>query len=370
MKLYHLLLPFLAINLSNCTHTPPAETPKEPSAQTPVDVHGKLSISGSELLDQKGQTVQLKGMSSHGLQWYPEFVSYDAMKWLRDDWQISVIRLAMYTGEGGYMDDPKVKTKVIDAIDSAIKLGLYVIVDWHILSEKDPNKLRKEAKEFFIEIASKCKNYPNILYEIANEPNDFVDKNGKRIENSVTRKKHIKPYAEELVKAIRSVDAENIIIIPTEDWDLEVDKAAEDPVQGKNLMYAVHFYAGGIDPKTGKTGHLQTGPEWLLGKIDAARKKGIAVFVTEWGTSGWTGNDGNDFCTARKWIKYLGENKISWANWSLTSKAETSAALKPTATGKGAWKASDLTVSGQFIRSAIRQQRADYTSLEFKQTCP
>lgn len=267
------------------------------------------------------------------------------------------------------MDDPKVKAKVIDAIDSAIKLGLYVIVDWHILSEKDPNKLRKEAKEFFIEIAGKYKDYPNILYEIANEPNDLVDRKGKRIENSVTWKKHIKPYAEDLVKAIRKVDAENIIIIPTEDWDLEIDKAADDPVQGKNLMYAVHFYAGGIDPKTGKTGYLQTGPEWLQGKIDAARKKGIAVFVTEWGTSGWTGNDGNDFCTAKKWIKYLAENKISWANWALSNKIETSAALKPSATGKGAWTPADLTASGQFIRSAIRQEGKDYTTLEFQQAC-
>lgn len=68
-----------------------------------VKEHGKLSVKGTQLVDKNGNNFQLKGMSTHGLSWFPGFVNENAFKTLRDDWNTNVVRLAMYTAEyGGY----------------------------------------------------------------------------------------------------------------------------------------------------------------------------------------------------------------------------------------------------------------------------
>lgn len=64
--------------------------------KTPVAKNGQLSTKGTQLVNRDGKAVQLKGISSHGLQWYGEYVNKDSLKWLRDDWGITVFRAAMY----------------------------------------------------------------------------------------------------------------------------------------------------------------------------------------------------------------------------------------------------------------------------------
>ena len=71
----------------------------------------------------------------------------------RDDWHVNVFRAAMYTEEDGYIDDPSVKEKVKEAVEAAIDLGIYVIIDWHILYDGNPNEHKEEAKAFFQEMA-------------------------------------------------------------------------------------------------------------------------------------------------------------------------------------------------------------------------
>ncbi|EME75700.1 cellulase BglC [Bacillus sonorensis L12] len=156
-----------------------AMTPQASAAgsKTPVAANGQLSIKGAQLVNQNGKAVQLKGISSHGLQWYGDYVNKASLKWLRDDWGITVFRAAMYTGEGGYIDNPSVKSKVKEAVEAAKELGIYVIIDWHILSDGNPNQNKAKAKEFFKEMSSLYGNTPNVIYEIANEPNGDVNWN-------------------------------------------------------------------------------------------------------------------------------------------------------------------------------------------------
>lgn len=65
------------------------------------DLSGQLHVSGTDIIDGNGNVVRLKGVSTHGLAWYPQYVNYDAFRTLRDDWGVNVIRLAMYTQEYG-----------------------------------------------------------------------------------------------------------------------------------------------------------------------------------------------------------------------------------------------------------------------------
>ncbi|WP_208231315.1 cellulase family glycosylhydrolase [Brenneria izadpanahii] len=298
-------------------------------AKTPVQAHGQLSIAGGRLVDAHGNSVQLRGMSSHGLQWYGQYVNKDAMKWLRDDWGISVFRLAMYTEEDGYIADKSVADKVREAVDAAQSLGLYIIIDWHILSDGDPNKHKTEAKTFFNEMAERYGDSPNVIYEIANEPN-----------GNVTWNKQIRPYALELTRTIRAKDPDNIILVGTGRWSQDVQDAADNPLPDANTMYVLHFYAG--------THKLS-----LRERLDDAQRRGIPIFVSEWGTSEAAGDGGPFLAESRIWLDFLNARGISWVNWSLSDKAEVSSALAPGASPSGGWTDADLTASGKFVRKQI-----------------
>ncbi|MFP7319056.1 cellulase family glycosylhydrolase [Bacillus spizizenii] len=297
--------------------------------KTPVSINGQLSIKGTQLVNQNGKAVQLKGISSHGLQWYGDFVNKDSLKWLRDDWGITVFRAAMYTADGGYIDNPSVKNKVKEAVEAAKELGIYVIIDWHILNDGNPNQNKEKAKEFFKEMSSLYGSTPNVIYEIANEPN-----------GDVNWKRDIKPYAEEVISVIRKNDPDNIIIVGTGTWSQDVNDAADDQLKDANVMYALHFYAG-------------THGQFLRDKANYALSKGAPIFVTEWGTSDASGNGGVFLDQSREWLNYLNSKNISWVNWNLSDKQESSSALKPGASKTGGWPVSGLSASGAFVRENI-----------------
>ena len=112
----------------------------EAAGSTPVSDHGKLSVSGTSLVDQYGQPFQIRGISTHGLQWYSQYNNKEAFATLRDDWGANCIRLAMYTGEGGYCNGNEafMKDQVTKGVQYATELGMYTIIDWHILNDNNP----------------------------------------------------------------------------------------------------------------------------------------------------------------------------------------------------------------------------------------
>lgn len=294
-----------------------------------VSSNGWLKIENNTLVNEKGNTIQLKGMSSHGIQWYGDYANEDMIKSLRDDWESNLFRIAMYTEEGGYIQNKNLKEKVIEIVDTLVKLDMYVIIDWHILSDNDPMIHKKEAKEFFMEMSKKYKDYPNVIYEICNEPN-----------GNITWEANIKPYAQEVINVIRENSKNSIIIVGTGTWSQDVDKASENPINDSNVMYALHFYAG-------------THTDWLRERVKNALTK-IPIFASEWGVSDASGNNGVYLDESQKWIEFMKENNISWANWSLSDKSESSALLLPNS-DKNEIKDENLSESGKFIKQAIKQ---------------
>lgn len=293
-----------------------------------VSYNGMLKIENNTLVNSKGEKIQLKGISTHGIQWYGKYANEKVIKNLRDEWGANLFRIAMYTSEGGYLQDRTIKNKVYEIADIAIKLDMYVIIDWHILDDNDPLQHINEAQEFFEETSLKYGNTPNIIYEICNEPN-----------GDITWKNNIKPYAEKVISTIRENSKENIIIVGTGTWCQDVDKAAEDPINDKNVMYSLHFYAG-------------THTEWLRERASKALKT-IPIFVSEWGVSDATGNGGIYLDEANKWMKFMKQNNISWANWSLSDKNEASALLLPN-TPENDISDKYLSESGKFVKEAIK----------------
>lgn len=312
---------------------PPA--PSDPKGTTPVSQHGQLSVKNGQLVDKNGKGYQLRGMSTHGLTWFPEFVNESAFKTLRDDWNTNVVRLAMYVDEWGngqcYMGNKSGSLELLEkGVDICIKLDMYVIIDWHVLNPGDPSKYTNEAKSFFETVSKRYAKYPNVIYEICNEPNGGASWSG-----------NIKPYAEKIIPVIRKNAPNSVIIVGTPTWSQEIDKPLSDPLSYKNVMYAFHFYAA-----------THAG---LRSNVENCVAQGLPVFVSEFGTCDASGGGANDFNETQKWLSYFDKQGISYCNWSICNKDETCSVLRPGTSANGNWSESDLTENGKWMRNWFRK---------------
>lgn len=312
------LLTVLCITILTCTPVYAAKLPA-------------LKVKGTKLVNENGKTVQLKGVSTHGLSWYPEYVNQKAFTYMKKNWKINTVRLALYTSEyngyctGDASNRRALEKRIDQGVKYAAKAGLYVIIDWHILSDGNPRTYEKEAVAFFKKMAAKYKNYTNVIYEICNEP------------NGGTSWTDIKAYAGKVIKAIRSKDKNAVILVGTPNWSQDVDAAAQDPIKGyKNIMYTLHFYAG-------------THGEYLRQKAQTALDKNLPLFVSEFGISDASGNGALNKTEGSQWMKFLKSNKISYIGWNLSNKEESSALIKSSSKKTSGWKSSDLTSWGKWL---------------------
>ena len=302
-------------------------------ASTPFGQHGALHVENGKLTDANGNVVQLYGMSTHGIAWFPQYINYDSFRTLRDDWNTNCIRLAMYTAEyGGYCaggDQEQLKQLVKDGVSYATDLGMYVIVDWHILSDCDPNQNKDAAIAFFREMSEAFADNDNVLYEICNEP------------NGGTSWDSIKAYAEEVIPVIREKKPDAVILVGTPTWSQEIDKAAASPLDYDNVMYTLHFYAG-------------THKDDLRNRLETCVQNGLPVFVSEFGMCDASGNGANDFDSTTKWLDLLNKYQISFCCWNLANKDESSSVFKASSTALSDWTDDDFNESGCWIRDYFR----------------
>ncbi|HLG41677.1 MAG TPA: glycoside hydrolase family 5 protein, partial [Chitinophagaceae bacterium] len=214
-------------------------------------------------------------------------------------------------------------------VDAAIEEGIYIIIDWH-----SHNIKLNEAKTFFAMMAKQYGEYPNVIYELFNEP-DYETW------------PEVKAYSEEVIKTIRAIDPDNIILVGSPRWDQDIHLPAADPIKGySNLMYTVHFYAA-------------THKQWLRDQTDEAIKKGLPVFISECAGMESSGNGPLNIEEWQKWIDWMEANQLSWITWSVSDKDETCSVLKTSAASDGNWKDSDLKESGIRAREYLRKYNAD-----------
>ncbi len=297
---------------------------------TPLEEHGALSVNGTNIIDENGEKFQLKGVSTHGLQWYPQYVNKETFEYMRDNWKINAVRLAMYSDPNvGY--NTNLHKIVENGVEYATDAGLYVIIDWHILSDGNPNTNKVAAINFFKEMAEKYKENNNVIYEICNEPN-----------GDVQWERDIKPYAQDVIKEIREIDEDAIIVVGTPTWSQDVDVVAKSPINGyENIMYTLHFYAA-------------THKDYLRQKLNTALNTGLPIFVTEFGICDASGNGAVDIEEANKWIDYLNSNNISWMCWNLSNKNESSSILKNTEKLSN-WTKEELSEEGKWLLEALKR---------------
>lgn len=301
--------------------------------------NGALSVKGTQLVDEKEQAVQLRGVSTHGIAWFPDFVNQDAVIQLSNDWGANLFRIAMYTDEnGGYCTDgdkEKLKKLVADGVGYAKQADMYVIVDWHVLHDQNPLTHKDEAIRFFDEMSGKFKDENHVIYEICNEP------------NGDTTWEDVKAYAEEVIPVIRNNAKDAVILVGTPTWSQEIDKPQKDPITGyNNIMYTLHFYAA-------------THKEDLRNKMKDAIAAGTPVFVSEYGLCDASGNGGNDLAQAGIWVDTMDQLGVSYAVWSFCNKNETSALIASNCQKTSGFAEEDLSESGKWIYALLHEEEKD-----------
>ncbi|MEY2929702.1 MAG: Endo-beta,4-glucanase, family [Pseudomonadota bacterium] len=301
---------------------------------TPVALHGQLHVEGASLLGAEGEPVQLKGVSTMWLNWEQNYAtSKSGLRWMRDNWGLRVVRAAMgIEPNNAYLVNPDAMTAQLrTVVRNAIDLGVYVIIDWH---DHTAQMHQAQAVDFFSRMAEEFGAYPNVFYEVYNEP------------LQVSWPQVLKPYHEAVTAAIREKDPDNIIILGTPSWSQSVNMAADDPVAGTNLMYTVHFYS--CSHRAQQRGLAQY-----------AHDKGMAIFVTEWGATASDGgtNPAGQVCLdeAQAWHDFMDAAGISWAAWKLDDCADLSCLFRPSAPINGGWTDEWLNGHGPFVRDRMLQ---------------
>jgi len=305
-------------------------------AGSPAAVNGQLRVCGVKLCNQHGKAIQLRGMSTHGIQWYSKCVKRQSLDALAGDWKADVLRISMYIQEDGYETDPRKFTDMVHGyIEEATKRGMYALVDWHQLDPGDPNYNTSRAKTFFKEIADRHKDKTNIIYDIANEPNEV----------SWSR---VKSYAEQVIPVIRAEDPDSLVLVGTHGWSTFGHSDGRNPqevvnnrVNATNLMYTFHFYAA------------DHGDDYLevLSKVSDQ----LPVFVTEFGAQEASGDGPNNFDRAQKYLDLMKSKKISWVNWNFSDDKRSGAVFKTgTCSGTSFAGTSKLKPAGVWVRDRIR----------------
>ncbi|MFJ4099476.1 cellulase family glycosylhydrolase [Amycolatopsis japonica] len=303
---------------------------------TPVSINGKLHVCGVKLCNQYGKPIQLRGMSTHGIQWYSQCVKTASLDALANDWKADILRVAMYIQDDGYESNPRKFTDMMhNYIEEATKRGMYVLVDWHQLDPGDPNENTELAKTFFAEIAQRHKDKVNIIYDVANEPNgvSWAD---------------VKSYAEEVIPVIRAQDPDSVVFLGTHGWSTfgisdgrDENDILDNPVNATNIMYTFHFYAAS---------HQDEHYDALARTADK-----LPIFVTEFGTQTYTGDGGNDFTYSQKYLDLLAAKKIGWTNWNFSDDFRSGAVFKTgTCAGNAFTGTSMLKPAGVWVRDRIR----------------
>jgi len=340
---------------------PPVTTP--PVTTPPAGGSASLSVrvQGNHFIDANSEPLQLRGVNASGL----EFVA--AQGWAPSDpwggvapnftaiktWKSNVVRLPLneaswlgYTcidGNGVSRNpDPgsNYKATVAKAVSDATAAGLYVILDLHWTAPKNfcplaqnPMADTDNSLNFWTSIATTFKGYPNVMFELFNEPylywitsgetdwgvlmqggteTQYVTGNGSSYTANYTWQV---AGMQQMLDAVRATGATNVVLIAGVTWAQDLSQwaanAPKDPL--KQIAAVWHGY-----PDSGTVGNPNAAlPK--LGSIAYTYTKsvltaGYPVFITEFGDHNAPGTVGSPFVS--NLLPWADENGASYTGWA------------------------------------------------------
>lgn len=328
-----LLMSFAAGCTANSPDTPSVEPVNDGRARP--SSCGRLQVIGGKLCSESGEPVMLRGISTNELLVTESFLNEPLFAELSRDRGVNLIRLAVYTyGVGiiGYCtngDRERYRQDVAKGVSLAQQNDMYALIDWHILSDGDPNTYLEDAKVFFRETAERYRNCSNVLYEICNEPNG-VDW------------QTVKTYAEQIIPVIRECDPDSVIIVGNPDWSKDLESVAADPLAFDNILYTFHFYAAS---------HGQS----YRDLVERVSRNGLPVFVSEFGITASSGGHPRDPESADLWIDLLEREGISYCMWALSKANEPCSAVRFNVPKYNGFTQDDYTETGLWLWETLKK---------------
>ena len=286
-----------AVEAQNDSISTGNDVPISAEADTFVGSNGTLRVDGSKLVNELGDPVMLRGFSTmNGDVDGFDFLSYYNEKSLASVRETGANLLRLVFLPQHFVNDRSTIEQVYGVIDACVANDMYIIVDWHVIKDGDPNIYASEAIEFFSSIAERYGDVSNVLYEICNEPNNSDADYGRDWQQ-------IKEYSAKVIPAIRSIDPNSLIICAMPHSCTAADMVVADPLGYDNIMYAFHGAAGGI--------------EYVLEMLHVAVDAGLPIFATEF--SALDPNDGDVLPVFLRdaYIDAFEAHEISWAYFEL-----------------------------------------------------
>jgi len=191
---------------------------------------------------------------------------------------------------------------LVPAVTWTNELGLYAIIDLHYIGNivtgegeqmpkisVDSNVL---AKEFWIKISSLFKDYPNVIFEICNEPTAINATQWYECANG-------------LVALIREQGAKQLVIVGGIQYSQDLSWVKETPITDDNIAYASHIYPA----------HSSGNWDGWFGEVSKLKP----VIITEWGFIDENRDItkqqylvGDKETYGKPFVDYLDKNNIGW----------------------------------------------------------
>ena len=323
-----------------------------------------IRVQGDHFIDANGQPLQLRGVNVSGLEftavqgWSPTdpwggmSPNWNAIK----AWDANVVRLPLneaswlgYTcvdGTGATRNpDPghNYQSTVKKAVADATAAGLYVIVDLHWTAPsnfcplaQNPMADADNSINFWTSVANSFKGYPNVVFELFNEPYLFYLTSGETewgvLMQGGTMNQYVtgdgsawtKNYTwkvagmQQMLDTIRATGATNVVLAGGVSWSQDLSQwAANKPKDPLNQLAAVwHAY-----PNSGTVGDAQAalpkfgsiGYTWT----DSVLSAGYPVLITEFGDHDAPGTVGAPFVS--KLLPWADSRGVSYLGWTWDS---------------------------------------------------
>ena len=293
---------------------------------------GRLQVIDGKLCGKDSEPVMLRGVSLNGLVTSESLLNEPLFEELSNA-GVNLIRLPVYTygvGIVGYCtkgDKERHKQDIAEGVKLAEAHDMYVIIDWHILSDGDPNTYLDDARLFFAEMAETYGDSSNVLYEICNEPNG-VDW------------KTVKAYAEQVIPVIREKDPDSVILVGNPDWSKDLNSVAADPLAFGNVLYSLHFYAA-------------THGKEYRDMTERLSQNGLPIFVTEYGVTAASGGHPRDLESADLWIDLLERENVSYCMWALSKAPEACSMIRSTVPKSSGFTQDDYSETGLWLLDTL-----------------
>ena len=301
-----------------------------------------LKVKGNQILDSKDQPVTLRGVNAACLEWSSDGEGHilETVRVAIDDWNCNTIRIPLsqdrWFGKAPEQNDEgkAYRSLVKEVVDLCSSKGCYIILDlhWSDANEWGQNIGQHSMPDrnsiiFWKDFAAVYANHPAVIFDLYNEPHDItwdVWLKGGIIKDrpngpDLPAKTFEAVGIQEMLDAVRSTGAKNVVIAGGIEWAYDFDGILEgrqlnDPA-GNGVIYANHAYD-----------HFgESIFTWIANMKEASAK--FPIIISEFGWSGgpnrrreWWGNNPSSALND-DWllhlIKGIQENNWSFAAWDL-----------------------------------------------------